>query len=199
MSTVIQSKLINWKVQDNIFSSGDSTCGQRALYQMGLTGIPIFNVNNNCATGSSALYMGNQLIAGGIADCVLALGFEKMQRGSLSSQVKTANTYSKISLHINFLTLVGWSHKSVGQTCGSDDELGIWDWSFPVRRSNVWQCCERAYAKIWNDQRASSKDCLQKPQAFRKKSVSAIGKDSSQTLKIGWNLTANPNSKTSIL
>merc|ERR1711953_1470171 len=65
---------------------GDSTCGQRALYQMGLTGIPIFNVNNNCATGSSALYMGNQLIAGGIADCVLALGFEKMQRGSLSSQ-----------------------------------------------------------------------------------------------------------------
>ena len=54
---------------------------------MGLTGIPIFNVNNNCATGSSALFMGNQLIAGGIADCVLALGFEKMQRGSLSSQV----------------------------------------------------------------------------------------------------------------
>ena len=72
----------------NPFFTGDSTCGQRALYQMGLTGIPIFNVNNNCATGSSALYMGNQLIAGGIADCVLALGFEKMQRGSLSSQVK---------------------------------------------------------------------------------------------------------------
>ena len=70
---------------------------------MGLTGIPIFNVNNNCATGSSALYMGNQLIAGGIADCVLALGFEKMQRGSLSSQVKTANTYSKISLSIHQL------------------------------------------------------------------------------------------------
>ena len=166
---------------------------------MGLTGIPIFNVNNNCATGSSALYMGNQLIAGGIADCVLALGFEKMQRGSLSSQVKTANTYSKISLYINFLTLVGWSHKSVGQTCGSDDELRIWDWSFTFRRSNVRQCCKRAYAKIWNDQRAFSKDCLQKPQAFRKKSVSATGKDSSETLQIGWNLTANPNSKTSIL
>ena len=66
---------------------GDSACGQRALYQMGLTGIPIYNVNNNCATGSSALFMANQLIAGGIADCVLALGFEKMQRGSLSSQV----------------------------------------------------------------------------------------------------------------
>ena len=66
---------------------GDSTCGQRALYQVGLTGIPIFNVNNNCATGSSALFMANQLVAGGMADCVLALGFEKMQRGSLTSQV----------------------------------------------------------------------------------------------------------------
>ncbi|MEO8553887.1 MAG: lipid-transfer protein, partial [Kofleriaceae bacterium] len=33
---------------------GDSTCGQRAVYQLGLTGIPVFNVNNNCSTGSSA-------------------------------------------------------------------------------------------------------------------------------------------------
>ena len=71
---------------------GDSTCGQRALYQVGLTGIPIFNVNNNCATGSSALFMANQLIAGGMAECVLALGFEKMQRGSLTSQVSKKNS-----------------------------------------------------------------------------------------------------------
>jgi len=62
---------------------GDSTCGQRAVYEIGLTGIPIYNVNNNCSTGSTALYMGKQLIEGGLADCVLALGFEKMERGSL--------------------------------------------------------------------------------------------------------------------
>ncbi len=66
---------------------GDSTCGQRALYQCGLTGIPIFNVNNNCATGSSALLMAKHLVEGGACDCALALGFEKMQRGSLSSVV----------------------------------------------------------------------------------------------------------------
>lgn len=36
---------------------GDSTCGQRALYQLGMTGIPICNVNNNCSTGSTALFM----------------------------------------------------------------------------------------------------------------------------------------------
>jgi len=65
---------------------GDSTCGQRALYQMGLTGIPIYNVNNNCSTGSSALMLAKQLIEGGLAECALALGFEKMERGSLSSK-----------------------------------------------------------------------------------------------------------------
>ena len=62
---------------------GDSTCGQRAVYQLGLTGVPVYNVNNNCSTGSTALFMGKQLVEGGIADCVLALGFEKMEKGSL--------------------------------------------------------------------------------------------------------------------
>lgn len=62
---------------------GESTCGQRAIYELGLTGIPIYNVNNNCSTGSTALMMAKQLVAGGISNCVLALGFEKMERGSL--------------------------------------------------------------------------------------------------------------------
>ncbi|SDH07749.1 acetyl-CoA acyltransferase [Sinosporangium album] len=62
---------------------GDSTSGQRALYEVGLTGIPMVNVNNNCSTGSSALYLANQYVRAGLAECVLALGFEKMERGSL--------------------------------------------------------------------------------------------------------------------
>ena len=65
---------------------GDSTCGQRALYEVGLTGCPIYNVNNNCSTGSTALLMAKQIIESGNADCVLALGFEKMESGSLSSK-----------------------------------------------------------------------------------------------------------------
>jgi acetyl-CoA acyltransferase len=64
---------------------GESTCGQRAVYQYGLTGIPVYNVNNNCSTGSTALFMARQLVEGGLADCVLALGFEKMQKGSLGA------------------------------------------------------------------------------------------------------------------
>jgi acetyl-CoA acetyltransferase len=62
---------------------GDSTYGQRAVYGLGLTGIPVVNVNNNCSTGSSALFLARQAVRGGVADCVLAVGFEKMERGSL--------------------------------------------------------------------------------------------------------------------
>ncbi|RZN33997.1 lipid-transfer protein [Bradyrhizobium sp. Leo121] len=64
---------------------GDSTCGQRALYQVGMTGIPIFNINNNCSTGSTALFMARQMIESGAADCVLAVGFEQMKPGALGS------------------------------------------------------------------------------------------------------------------
>ncbi len=62
---------------------GDSSYGQRAVYELGLTGIPVMNVNNNCSTGSSALMLARQAVKGGLADCALAIGFEKMERGSL--------------------------------------------------------------------------------------------------------------------
>ena len=62
---------------------GESTSGQRAVYELGLTGIPVVNVNNNCSTGSTALFMARQAVRGGLADCALALGFEKMEKGSL--------------------------------------------------------------------------------------------------------------------
>jgi acetyl-CoA acyltransferase len=67
------------------FMYGESTSGQRAVYELGMTGIPITNVNNNCATGSTALFLAARAIRGGLADCALALGFEKMQPGSLST------------------------------------------------------------------------------------------------------------------
>ncbi|AJT67395.1 Non-specific lipid-transfer protein [Streptomyces lydicus] len=60
-----------------------STAGQRAAYELGLTGVPVYNVNNNCATGSTALMMARQFVEAGINDCVLALGFEQMKRGAL--------------------------------------------------------------------------------------------------------------------
>ncbi|KAF2086053.1 thiolase-like protein [Saccharata proteae CBS 121410] len=64
---------------------GDSTCGQRVFYQFGMTQIPIYNVNNNCSTGSTGLYMGKTMVSHGAADCVMVVGFEKMFPGSLQS------------------------------------------------------------------------------------------------------------------
>src|SRR3989442_2726037 len=76
----------------------ESTSGQRAVYGVGLTGIPVVNVNNNCSTGSSALYMARQAILGGLADCALALGFEKMEKGSLG--VKYTDRTNPIDRHL---------------------------------------------------------------------------------------------------
>ncbi|MCP1644869.1 acetyl-CoA acetyltransferase [Pseudomonas citronellolis] len=64
---------------------GDSTAGQRALYDVGMTGIPVVNVNNNCSTGSTALFLANQAVRSGSVDCALALGFEQMSPGALGT------------------------------------------------------------------------------------------------------------------
>lgn len=61
---------------------------QRALYNLGLTGIPINNVNNNCSTGSAALYLAASWVRGAQVDCALALGFERMAPGSLGTNWK---------------------------------------------------------------------------------------------------------------
>jgi acetyl-CoA acyltransferase len=66
------------------YAHGDSTAGQRAVYSLGHTGIPVYNVNNNCATGSTALFMAKQFVAGGVSDVVLATGFEKMEKGPIA-------------------------------------------------------------------------------------------------------------------
>ncbi|MCW3063218.1 MAG: lipid-transfer protein [Solirubrobacterales bacterium] len=77
---------------------GESTSGQRAVYGLGLTGIPVVNVNNNCSTGSSALYLARQAVRGGLAECALALGFEKMEKGSLG--VKYTDRTNPMDKHV---------------------------------------------------------------------------------------------------
>ncbi|MDQ1005307.1 sterol carrier protein 2 [Neobacillus niacini] len=77
---------ISYSDVDQAYASyvyGDSTCGQTALYRVGMTGIPIINVNNNCSSGSTALYLARQAVESGAAECVLAFGFEEMKPGAL--------------------------------------------------------------------------------------------------------------------
>jgi sterol carrier protein 2 len=65
---------------------GDSCSGQAVSYRLGLTGVPVFNVNNNCATGSTALFLARQAVASGAVECVLVVGFEQMGRGAIAAQ-----------------------------------------------------------------------------------------------------------------
>jgi acetyl-CoA acetyltransferase len=80
---------------------GESTSGERAVYELGLSGIPVYNVNNNCSTGSTALFLAKQLVEGGLADCTLALGFEKMEKGSLG--VKYTDRTNPMDKHFKLM------------------------------------------------------------------------------------------------
>lgn len=71
---------------------GDSTAGQKTLYRVGMSGIPIVNVNNNCSSGSSALFLARQAVEGGAVECALAVGFEQMAPGALSEMYKDRPT-----------------------------------------------------------------------------------------------------------
>jgi len=81
---------------------GDSSSGERAVYELGMTGIPITNVNNNCSTGSTALYLAARAIRGGLSDCVLAVGFEKMNPGSISTMFNDRE--EPLAKHMNALS-----------------------------------------------------------------------------------------------
>src|SRR2546425_6085304 len=70
------------------YVNGMSTQGQRALYGMGIGGLPVYNVHNYCSTGSSALHLGYQAVASGLNECVLCFGFEKMEKGPLEKQLQ---------------------------------------------------------------------------------------------------------------
>ncbi|MBX3509734.1 MAG: hypothetical protein KF700_00930 [Hyphomonadaceae bacterium] len=66
------------------FCYGGSGCGQRSLYEVGMTGMPVFNVSNACSTGSSAIYLARQAVESGATDVALAFGFEEMRPGALA-------------------------------------------------------------------------------------------------------------------
>lgn len=79
---------INFRDVEQAYASyiyGDSCCGQRVIYDVGMTGIPVINVNNNCSSGSTALFLARQAIASGAVDCALAVGFEQMSPGAIGS------------------------------------------------------------------------------------------------------------------
>ncbi|TAK53273.1 MAG: lipid-transfer protein [Gammaproteobacteria bacterium] len=84
------------------FVHADSCAGQAALYHVGMTGIPVMNVNNMCASGSSAFYLAAQAVSGGAVDCALAVGFEEMARGAIERSFP--QKASPLDRHVRALT-----------------------------------------------------------------------------------------------
>ncbi|RJQ28173.1 MAG: thiolase family protein [Peptococcaceae bacterium] len=59
--------------------------GHQAIKEVGLTGIPIINVENACSSCASAFRLAYQMVAAEIYDVVIAVGMEKMPRGPIPS------------------------------------------------------------------------------------------------------------------
>ena len=125
---------------------GDSSYGQRAVYELGLTGIPVLNVNNNCSTGSSALMLARQAIKGGLIDCALAIGFEKMERGSLGMKYTDRTPGAR------------QAHDAHVPAPRPRDE--------PVRPADVRQRRPRPHGEVRLKARALRVDRLEEPQAL---------------------------------
>ena len=121
---------------------GDSTCGQRAVYEVGLTGIPVINVNNNCSTGSTALYLGRQAIEGGLAECVLVVGFEQMEKGALGS--KWGDRPSPVDKHADVMQRVQGFNQSppTAQMFGGAGRE--YQWKYGAKRETFGKVAEKA-------------------------------------------------------
>jgi sterol carrier protein 2 len=121
---------------------GDSTCGQRAVYDVGLSGVPVFNVNNNCSTGSTALFLGRQAVAGGLAECVLVVGFEKMEKGALGA--KWADRTNPLEYHANLMNkLQGFtSAPPAAQMFGGAGRE--YRWKYGTKRETFAKVAEKA-------------------------------------------------------
>jgi len=98
---------------DQAFASyvyGDSCAGQAALYKVGITGVPITNVNNNCASGSTAFALAAQAVKFGVSECVMAVGFEQMNPGAI--EMVFPDRTSPLQRHTDALAdLMGLSEK----------------------------------------------------------------------------------------
>ena len=121
---------------------GDSTCGQRAVYEMGRTGIPVFNVNNNCSTGSTALMLGKQAIEGGIAECVLVVGFEQMEKGAL--QAKWSDRTNPLDKHASVMNELQGVNAAPGAAQMFGGAGREYRWRYGTKRETFAKVAEKA-------------------------------------------------------
>ena len=137
---------------------GDSTCGQRAIYEVGLTGIPVFNVNNNCSTGSTALMLASQAVAGGVAECVIAVGFEQMQAGAL--EAKWNDRVNPMDKHVNLMNDVQGFNSAPATAQMFGGAAREYQWKYGAKRETFGKISEKARKHASKNPFALFKDVL---------------------------------------
>jgi acetyl-CoA C-acetyltransferase len=87
--TALKDANVSWKEIQSAYCSRmylPPTTGVRVCAAMGLTAIPVWDIESACASGGSALRSGFMAVAGGFYDTVLVFGVEKMPRGFMSPE-----------------------------------------------------------------------------------------------------------------
>ncbi len=122
---------------DGLMSGQESIRAQVVLRRTGLMGVPLVNVENGCATASTALHLGWQAVAGGMHDCVLVLGWEKLCHEDRMRPLIALNASTDLSElaeywsdgqnrdHSAFVGLYGAFASGSGQDRFSSESLGL--------------------------------------------------------------------------
>ena len=76
------------------------SAGEIIGQEFGLTGIPMFNIENACASGTTAIHAATQAIKSGAHDVVLVAGFEKMPRGVIGGIGEETSFGTRMGLNV---------------------------------------------------------------------------------------------------
>ena len=81
-----------------ILQGQESVRGQVIMREAGITGIPIINVENACASGSTAFYLAHKAVASGQAKLALAVGVEKLFCADTPTSLKALSTSTDVGI-----------------------------------------------------------------------------------------------------
>lgn len=149
---------------------GDSTCGQRAVYEVGLTGIPVFNVNSNCSTGSSAIMLARQAVEGGLIQCALVVGFEQMEKGALGS--KFTDRTNPLDQHAAVMSKVQGFNQAPPAAQMFGGAAREYQWKYGTKKETFGKVSEKARKHASNNplalfnERLSLAEIMASPEVF---------------------------------
>lgn len=95
--------------------------GQVVLREAGIGGIPIFNVENACASASSAFHLAWQQVAAGQVDVALALGVEKLTHPDKAVSFQAFSAAVDVEMVRALIDALKSSEEAAAQAAASGD------------------------------------------------------------------------------